>query len=100
MFFLINVKNKTKKIFSSKSDPRPISNFFVFENFSFFDENTVVVLFLMLIKNNIFINYLETFFLIASLLRGNESLKTIHSNIESNMGMLAKAFGLVEKDLI
>ena len=54
----------------------------------------------MLIKNNIFINYLETFFLIASLLRGNESLKTIHSNIESNMGMLAKACGLIEKDLI
>ena len=80
--------------------PGPISNFFFFKNFSFFDEKTFFVLFLMLIKNNIFINYLETFSLIASLIRGNESLKTIHSNIESNMRMLAKACGLVEKDLI
>ena len=30
----------------------------------------------------------------------NASLKTIHSNIESNIEMFAKACGLIEKDLI
>ena len=42
-----------------------------------------------------FLNYLDILHF-----RGNESLKTIHSNIESNMGMLAKACSLVEKDFI
>ena len=58
MLFLISIKNKTKNVFSSKN-----------ENFrkkkvrysSIFDEKIFFVLFLTLIKKNIFLTLLETF---------------------------------------
>ena len=61
MLLLISIKNKTKKVFSSKNEKFSKKKKFDIGMGSLFDEKNFFVLFLTLIKKNIFLTLLEIF---------------------------------------